>query len=93
MSTRKERLARVTPFTRRFATNKTMAEQFLAGASFGRLLITAGLIQLPHGMGVEEFDAVIALISDIADIKRLSDAEFEFALRRATPPEFREVAQ
>ena len=56
------------------------------------MLFAAGVSRTP-GMGLPEFDACAAIVKDALGIRRLSDAEFEQALRVSTPPEFWETTQ
>jgi hypothetical protein len=87
-----ERLNRLPRIAQALVADQAAARQFLAAAPLGRMAIAAGISPSP-GLGVAEFDAMISLIRDAIGDARLSDAEFEHALRLSIPPECREVAQ
>jgi hypothetical protein len=86
------RLHRLPPFAQKLIKNRAAAREFIAIAPLTRLMFAAGLSPTP-GMGLAEFDAIIAIIKDALGMAGLSDEAFEHALRLSTPPEFRETAQ
>ena len=86
------RLNRVPEIVRRLVADGKAARVYVETAAFTRLLFVAGISPTP-GMGLAEHDACVAIIKDALGIARLSDAEFEHALRLSTPPECRETAQ
>lgn len=86
------RLNRLPRFGQELIANRAIARQFLTLAPMTRSMFVAGISPTP-GMGLAEFDAIIAIIKDALGITPLSDIEFEMALRLSTPPECRETAQ
>jgi hypothetical protein len=86
------RLRRLPPFAQKLIKNRAAAREFIRTAPLTRQMFAAGLSPTP-GMGLAEFDAMMAIIKDARGIAPLSDAEFEMALRLSTPPECRETAQ
>ena len=86
------RLDRLPGFARRLIADRKAAREFVELAPFARMLFAAGVSRTP-GMGLPEFDACAAIVKDALGIRRLSDAEFEQALRVSTPPEFWETTQ
>ena len=87
-----ERLNRLPRFAQKLIANRAAAREFINDAPMTRLMFAAGISPTP-GMGLAEFDAIIAIIKDALGITPLSDAEFEMALRLSTPPEYRETTQ
>ncbi len=87
-----ERLNRLPRFAQNLIANRAVAREFLTLAPMTRSMFAAGISPTP-GMGLAEFDAIIAIIKDSLGITPLSDIEFEMALRLSTPPECRETAQ
>ena len=86
------RFSRLPRFAQKLITNHAAARAYIDLAPFTRLMFAAGMSPTP-GMGLAEFDAIVAIIKDALGITPLSDAEFEMALRLSTPPECREIAQ
>lgn len=86
------RLKRLPALARKLVTNPAAARNFIAAAPFARMAISAGISPTP-GMGIREFDAMLAIVKDAVGVASLTDEEFEHALRLSTPPECREKAQ
>jgi hypothetical protein len=87
-----QRLDRLPPYARRLLSDRGRAQVMVATAPLARQMFAAGLSPTP-GMGVAEFDACVALVKDAIGVARLSDEEFEHALRLSTPPQCRETSQ
>jgi len=89
---KQERLKRLPPIAQRLIKNRAGAREFLAAAPLTRIMYAAGISPTPD-MGINEFDAGVAILKDALGIAPLSDEEFEHALRLMTPPECRKTAQ
>jgi hypothetical protein len=86
-----KRLNRLPPFAQKLVGDHAAARQLLATAPIVRMLIANG-VSISPGLGLAEFDACIALVNDAIGVARLTDEEFEHALRLSTPPECRETS-
>ena len=86
-----QRLDRLPPFAQKLVGDRAAARQLLAAAPLSRTLIASG-ISVDPDFGLAEFDACIALVKDAIGVARLTDEEFEHALRLSTPPECRETS-
>ncbi len=87
---RRERLRRQMPFAYQLLGNAAVARKFIDSALLGRVLVGLGISPVPD-FGLDNFDACVAILKDGLGIAYLSDAQFEQAMRLATPPEFRET--
>lgn len=90
---RRERLRRKFPFAAQtIIEDRAVARMLVKTAPLARVLIEEGITSTPD-LGVESFDAGIAIIKDALGMVRLTDEEFEHALRLSTVPECREMLQ
>lgn len=89
---KKARLARLPITAQRLIENRAAAREFLKAAPLTRMMFATGFYPTP-GMGLREFDAMLAIVKDALGLTPLSDEDFEQALRLSTPPECRETAQ
>lgn len=87
---RRARLGRKFSIAEQIFNDHSFARMILDTAPLTRVLIEQGLAPVPD-CGLENHDAVIRLIEDGLGLATLTDAEFESAIRLATPPEFRET--
>ena len=83
-----KRLDQLPRFAQKLIADRAAARQLVAAAPVTRMLIANG-VSISPGLGLAEFDACIALVKDAIGVARLTDEEFEHALRLSIAHECR----
>ncbi len=83
---RQRRLSRLPAFIQCLVRNKRALREVLAREPFARGLVVLGAVPVP-GFGLAQHDATYAIFRDLAGDIKLSDLEFECAMRVMTAPE------